>query len=159
MNETLKDALIVLICLIVGAAIVTIFPLITYDMPNDGIDPTAAVTAVRTDGRVNVNVVSSQKVDGTSRIACGSDSMGMDFGCNDKVYWRHILNQGEIYEPGEIYIFDTPYYNDTTTIHRLVKDCREGCFGLIFKGDNNLVADPVINESDVLYKVVMVEYR
>ena len=93
------------------------------------------------------------KVLTADKIGCGSDSMGLSFKCDDMVHTEKSFKL----EEGDVYIFKNK--NGTHVIHRLVKDCRQGCYGLIFKGDNNLYADNVVNESDILYRVTGVVYE
>lgn len=100
-------------------------------------------------------------------VACTSNSMGSTVSCMDKVYAddTHELREGSIY------VFRSPYdeNHSSTAIHRLVActtiddrivRCSEPSVEkVLFKGDANLVADPLVNKSDVLYRVRMVEYR
>ena len=86
-------------------------------------------------------------------VACGSDSMGLMMACGTVVYKQDIKDNE--FDEGRVYIYKK---ENKTVIHRLVKDCRQGCYGLIFKGDNNYKADTMVPEEDVLSKVIMVEY-
>lgn len=100
------------------------------------------------------NITTTPKV--TTRVSCNSDSMGLVVGCNDQLIMEEATEDNM--QEGSIYVFESPN-NNGTVVHRLVKDCRQSCTGLIFKGDNNYIADKVINQSDVLYKVEGVNYR
>jgi hypothetical protein len=99
--------------------------------------------------------VTLQKYDSISRVGCKSDSMGLSLDCNDRLYMRN-LKKNHTFTVGDIYIYQD---EDSVVVHRLVKCLDDGCNKLIFKGDNNHVADPIINRSDVVSKVVQVEYR
>lgn len=90
----------------------------------------------------------------TRGISCKSDSMGVFMGCSDHVELEDVDNL----DIGQIYVFNSPYNDSELVVHRLVQDCSDGCFGYIFKGDNNRYADPVINRSDILYRVKSLKF-
>ena len=77
--------------------------------------------------------------------------MGLTINCRDIAHYK----QSNI-EEGTIYVYKEAI-NQTKIIHRLVKDCRKGCYGLIFKGDNNMIGE-IVNESQILGKVTRVDY-
>lgn len=89
-----------------------------------------------------------------AEMSCESNSMYPVLTCGDEIDLEHIT---EFYE-GEIYYYENPKNTSQKIAHRLVKDCRQGCYGLIFKGDVNTKADPIINESYVKYRISGVKY-
>jgi hypothetical protein len=102
---------------------------------------------------LNLDTAELSKIDYVHKVACGSDSMGLTLNCGDKVYSR-ILENEEKLEIGSIYIYRS---SNHTIIHRLVKCLDEECSMTIFKGDNNRVAE-IVNRSEILYKVIKIEY-
>jgi len=106
----------------------------------------------------NINqelIIDGNTIDAILKVNCSSNSMGLGIRCNDRVYSNKVNNDDELFE-GNIYAFKNS--DNNTVVHRLVKDCTNGCYGYIFKGDNNLVADKVINKSDIKYKIISVKY-
>ena len=91
----------------------------------------------------------------TLHSQCISDSMGLIIDCRNELRAEDIKNKN--FNIGDIYIYRLSENN--TVIHRLVYDCRQGCFGLIFKGDNNYGADQPVNETQILYRVTGIEYK
>ena len=85
-------------------------------------------------------------------ISCGSNSMGLVLNCKDTVY----LKEEKRLREGELYVYEK---GNITVVHRLIKDCTRGCFGLIFKGDNNLKPDKIVNKSQILGRIVRVDYK
>lgn len=102
----------------------------------------------------NADIVEMQEIDGITNIACSSDSMGLLMNCGDRLYYKDLKTNDELVD-GEIYIFKSPYVNGTTAVHRLIWHNESHA---IFKGDNNLVADPLIHRSDVLKIIVGIKY-
>jgi hypothetical protein len=100
----------------------------------------------------------TQEIDGKTTVACGSDSMGLDFDCGDVLYYRNLKSNEELIE-GKIYLYKHPFEENKTISHRLVKDCSDGCYGMIFKGDNNLISDPIVKREDVQKEILGVEYK
>lgn len=103
----------------------------------------------------NVAEASLTKYDRVSYISCGSDSMGMAIRCTDKAYSRtDVLKPDQLIE-GRIYTFQR---DNTSVIHRLVK-CLDNCTNLVFKGDNNKVADEIVHYTQLTGRVEMIEYK
>ena len=90
-----------------------------------------------------------------SQITCDSQSMGLLLDCEDTVFSR-ILDDEEKLKEGKIYKYRNTkgYY----IIHRLVKCLDENCETLVFKGDNNFIADNIIQRSEVEHEVVQIRY-
>lgn len=105
---------------------------------------------------IDVDTAEMQKYDKIDKVACTSDSMGLTIDCEDRLYSQKVA-KNHIFKIGSIYIYREN--ENKSTVHRLVGCIDNDCTQLIFKGDNNRVADPIINRNDVLYEVVMVEYR
>jgi hypothetical protein len=89
--------------------------------------------------------------DSTSRVACGSDSMGLTVDCNDLLLLESVT-PGEVLE-GEVYTFQARDGN--RTVHRAAKCFEEYC---VFRGDNNAVGE-VVQRVDVTHRVTGVVYR
>lgn len=102
----------------------------------------------------NTKSINSSDIYIKSKIKCGSDSMGLIVDCKDTVYSK-LLESNESLKVGSMYIYKD---GKREVIHRLVKDCSVGCFGYIFKGDNNYRADNVIKRSDIVREVVQIGY-
>lgn len=105
-----------------------------------------------------VPIIRVQAVDAVSFVSCDSDSMSPALGCHDKLYLKKLKYYETVW-PGKTYIFNTPYDDNGTVVHRLMGCVDKKCTQLIFKGDRNRVADPLINRSDVLYEVVGVTFE
>lgn len=87
-------------------------------------------------------------------IGCGSDSMGVEYNCGQKIVGEEIKPGDKLY-PGMVYVYQK---NETlTVIHRLVLCLDEDCNMTVFKGDNNRVADPVVSRDKILYRVTSKE--
>ena len=90
-----------------------------------------------------------------SQISCDSQSMGLLLNCKDTIFSR-ILDEEEKLKEGKIYKYRSP--NGYYVIHRLVKCIDENCDLLVFKGDNNFIADTIIQRSEVEHEVVQIRY-
>jgi cytochrome c oxidase assembly protein Cox11 len=100
-----------------------------------------------------VGVVALDEYDATTKITCGSKSMGLVVGCNDRALLREIPVDSALIE-GHIYIYAV---ENRSVIHRFL-GCQDGkCEQLIFHGDNNRVAE-IIPRENVTYEVVGVLY-
>ena len=100
-----------------------------------------------TDASLKIEQIFNQGI-----ISCESSSMAPTMNCNDKIYFT----EDKLIE-GQIYVYESG--NGNNTVHRLVKDCRKGCYGLIFKGDYNLIADDIVQEEQIRGRVTSVTYR
>tara|TARA_Y100000310_G_scaffold29667_1_gene28201 strand:+ start:1640 stop:1999 length:360 start_codon:yes stop_codon:yes gene_type:complete len=103
------------------------------------------------DDDIVVNV--TKEVFVKTKISCKSDSMGMILDCRDEVHSRLITNSDKVKE-GRIYIYEK---DGKEIIHRLVK-CLYNCTVLVFKGDNNYIADNLVKRSQVIKEVVQIKY-
>ena len=101
-----------------------------------------------------LNLRSNEK---TIHTLCISDSMGLLIDCRNNINVEKVTDNN-ILELGNIYVYNSTMPNQTI-IHRYVLDCRQGCFGYIFKGDNNYGADEPVEQARVLYKVKSIEYK
>lgn len=90
----------------------------------------------------------------TSKINCKSDSMGLVMNCMDTIYSVKVYEKTKL-KLGRIYIYES---GNHTVVHRLVLDCSKGCYGYVFKGDNNYVAE-VVNRSQIIRKVYQVGFK
>ncbi len=89
-------------------------------------------------------------------VSCGSDSMGLVLDCNDIIYSKLVTDK-TILREGRIYSYRK---NSTANVvHRLILDCNDGCFGYIFKGDNNHRADDVVDRKQIIKEVYQTRYR
>ena len=90
-----------------------------------------------------------------SQVSCDSQSMGLLISCKDTLLSR-ILEEDEKLIEGRIYKYRSPsgYYK----VHRLVKCLDENCSTLVFKGDNNFRADPIVSRHKVEQEVVQIRY-
>jgi len=104
---------------------------------------------------VDVASVELTKLDGSIKVECGSDSMGLTFGCNDLLYYRDV-KKGEILVPGDIYIYRKD--DDNKVVHRLIECVDIDCELTVFKGDNNAVGE-LVERKNVLQKIESVRYR
>jgi len=95
------------------------------------------------------------KMDGSVRVQCGSDSMGLTFGCNDLLYYTEVKKDEELV-PGDIYIYRKD--DDSKVVHRLIECIDIDCNLTVFKGDNNAVGE-FVERKDVLQKIESVRYR
>lgn len=86
-------------------------------------------------------------------IGCKTNSMHPTLKCGDKLILRNVSDKEKLIA-SEIYIYR--YNNTKTIIHRLIKCLKDSC---IFKGDNNLYADKIVNRSNVLYKLIGVRFE
>ena len=93
--------------------------------------------------------------DAVNRVSCSSDSMGQVLDCGDLLYISTKIISPEQMVIGDIYTFNQ---GNSSIVHRLIK-CMDNCTKLIFKGDNNRIADPIVSIEDVTGKVIMVKYR
>lgn len=84
-------------------------------------------------------------------VGCNSDSMGLVLNCNDKLDLEKFTGDIEL---GEIYIYRKP---NKTVVHRAAF-CIENCSMVVFRGDNNPKGE-IVNRSDIIYRVIGVEYR
>jgi len=94
---------------------------------------------------VDFERVELTKVDGSVKVSCGSDSMGLTFGCGDLLYYRDVKKNEELM-PGDIYIYRKD--NDTKVVHRLIECVDIDCNLTVFKGDNNAVGE-LVERKDV----------
>ena len=104
---------------------------------------------------VDFERVELTKYDGVIKVQCGSDSMGLTFGCGDLLYYRDVKKNEELV-PGDIYIYRKDDGNKT--VHRLVECVDIDCNLTVFKGDNNAVGE-LVNRSNVIQKIESVRYR
>ena len=88
------------------------------------------------------------------KLGCSSDSMGLSLNCGD-VQYSNFVNSSSYLETGEIYVYKR---DNKSIVHRLVYCLDSDCNSTIFKGDNNEVAE-LVNRSEIVAKVVMVEYK
>ena len=93
----------------------------------------------------------------TIHSQCISDSMGMIIDCRNDIKVKRVVDKDNL-AIGNIYVYNSTVPNKTI-IHRLILDCRLGCYGYIFKGDNNYGADEPVDKSKVLYEVKSIEYQ
>lgn len=89
-------------------------------------------------------------------FCCGSMSPTINVG--DRVFFVNFTNQS--LREGDIVIYRDPLNVSRRITHRIVKIVGEGSGALfVVKGDNNLVADPVVlNVSDIERLVTKVEF-
>jgi hypothetical protein len=87
------------------------------------------------------------------RVGCNSSSMGLTLRCGD------ILDI-ERYDGGELEIGRIYTYQDgnESIVHRIVACQDKNCNLVIFKGDNNQIAE-FVNKTQITGKVLGVEYR
>ena len=104
---------------------------------------------------VDVESVELTKLDGSVKVECGSDSMGLTFGCNDLLYYRDV-GKNEKLVPGDIYIYRKD--DDNKVVHRLIECVDIDCNLTVFKGDNNAVGE-LVERNNVLQKIESVRYR
>jgi len=104
---------------------------------------------------VDFGNVDFAKMDGSIRVKCGSDSMGLTFGCGDLLYYRDI-KKNEKLTPGDIYIYRKD--NDTKVVHRLIECVDIDCNLTVFKGDNCAVGE-LVERNQVIQKIESVRYR
>ena len=104
---------------------------------------------------VDVESVELTKLDGSVKVECGSDSMGLTFGCNDLLYYRDV-GKNEKLVPGDIYIYRKD--DDNKVVHRLIECVDIDCNLTVFKGDNNAVGE-LVERDNVLQKIESVRYR
>ena len=104
---------------------------------------------------VDFDKVELAKMDGSVRVQCGSDSMGLTFGCNDLLYYTEVKKDEELV-PGDIYIYRKD--DDSKVVHRLIECIDIDCNLTVFKGDNNAVGE-FVERKDVLQKIESVRYR
>lgn len=105
--------------------------------------------------KVNIAETADISIERHQDIKCSSHSMRPTFDCYDDIYTRKVSDD-EILTIGKIYIYEIEE-EDKRNIHRLIGCADEECTKLIFKGDNNLIADPIIDRSavrDVVTKVI-----
>jgi hypothetical protein len=99
-----------------------------------------------------IEAVSPTEREYSSTVKCGSDSMGLIFGCDNKVTGEYV-NEGDGLVLGDIYV----YQDDTEpVIHRLVYINNDG--SLIMKGDNNYIAEKIDREQ-IISHVTRIEYK
>ena len=118
-------------------------------------NPTKAETIYLLDEGKKIVNISSTEVFLISNIECTSQSMGLLFSCRDTIYSK-LLNENSTLTEGKIY----KYMNEKgyLIVHRLVKCLDETCQKLIFKGDNNYVADKIIDRNSVVEEVIQVRF-
>jgi len=104
---------------------------------------------------VDVETVEIVKLDGSVKVGCGSDSMGLTFGCDDLLYYRDVKRNEEL-TPGDIYIYRKD--NESKVVHRLIECVDVDCELMVFKGDNNAVGE-LVERKQVLQKIESVRYR
>ena len=104
---------------------------------------------------VDFDKVELAKMDGSTKVKCGSDSMGLTFGCSDILYYRDVGKNEELI-PGDIYIYRKD--DGGKVVHRLIECVDIDCNLTVFKGDNNAVGE-LIERKDVLQKVESVRYK
>lgn len=90
-------------------------------------------------------------------VGCDSDSMGLVIDCLNRHYVKEVAGESDMVL-GQIYVFNRSEDN-TPTMHRYVLDCTDGCFGYIFKGDNNYIADDPVPSDKIRYHLVEVRYE
>ena len=95
------------------------------------------------------------KMDGSVRVQCGSDSMGLTFGCGDLLYYTDVKKDEELV-PGNIYIYRKE--DGGKVVHRLIECVDVDCELTVFKGDNNAVGE-LVERNNVLQKIESVRYR
>ena len=104
---------------------------------------------------VDIEAVEITKLDGSIKVSCGSDSMGLTFGCGDLLYYRDVKRDEELL-PGEIYVYRKD--DETKVVHRLVECVDVDCELMVFKGDNNAVGE-LVEREQVTKKIESVRYR
>jgi len=104
---------------------------------------------------VDFERVELTKYDGVIKVQCGSDSMGLTFGCDDLLYYRDVKKNEELVL-GDIYIYIKE--DGGKTVHRLIECVDIDCNLTVFKGDNNAVGE-LVNKSNVIRKIEGVRYR
>jgi hypothetical protein len=101
-----------------------------------------------------MEVVEEHTYDAIGRVECATASMEPSLECNDVLYKMRVKKDDPVY-PGEVYTYNR---GNNSIVHRLVK-CLDNCTRLVFKGDNNDVADDIVDRSKArLYKVEKVRY-
>ena len=95
------------------------------------------------------------KMDGSVRVQCGSDSMGLTFRCGDLLYYTDVKKDEELV-PGNIYIYRKE--DGGKVVHRLIECVDVDCELTVFKGDNNAVGE-LVERNNVLQKIESVRYR
>ncbi len=103
----------------------------------------------------DISTVDSTDIYLKSRISCKSDSMGLIINCKDIVY-SQLLGLNDTMVEGRIYIYKK---GAKEVIHRLVKCLDDSCNEMIFKGDNNYIADKLVLRSQIVKEVVQIGYR
>lgn len=116
-----------------------------------GVSVDFSTTQIAQDLSASFDVVNYDYI---SRVGCSSNSMGTTFHCGDILYKAEVDAVDNL-TIGSIYVYQ---FGNITVVHRLVQCVDEDCNLTVFKGDNNYKAE-FVNRSDILYKVVRVEYR
>jgi len=94
--------------------------------------------------------------DRVSHVSAESDSMGLMMQGYDGLYSINISNTEM--QLGYVYTFIDDEDNKSFIIHRYVYDCTDGCYGYIFKGDNNRKAE-LVQPHRVVSRLKSIEYR
>lgn len=87
-------------------------------------------------------------------ISCETQSMGLTLNCKDNLF-TELITESSVLIEGDIYIYNR---NGQTIVHRLVKCLDNQCNQSIFKGDNNYVADDIVEKSQIFAKVYGIEF-
>ncbi len=87
-------------------------------------------------------------------ISCDSQSMGLSLNCKDSLFTELVTENSMLIE-GDIYIYTK---NEKIIVHRLVKCLDDQCNRSIFKGDNNYVADDIVEKSKIFARVYGLEF-
>lgn len=90
------------------------------------------------------------------KMSCESDSMGITLRCNDKLTGIRVKPTDKI-QLGDIYTYSVEGKNDSI-VHRAVLCEDENCSVIIFKGDNNLIAEKV-DRTQIQYHIRQVNLR
>lgn len=100
--------------------------------------------------------VQAMVVDEWSWVGCETRSMYPTLGCDDRLMLQDFHYKDHSVILGEIYIFVSPYTENRTVVHRAIwmNDTH-----VLFKGDNNDIADPMIAKEHIRSLVVGVKYN
>lgn len=92
-----------------------------------------------------------------STLTCSGSMLPM-LDCGDLLYGRYVSDD-EYLKTGGVYVYNgTPTLMSERVVHRLIGCANDDCSLLVFKGDHNEYADPVVDRSDLLWEVEYVRF-
>lgn len=103
--------------------------------------------------KINVPVFEQ---DYETTVLCGSDSMGLIFGCNTTIKGDYYY-VGDDLEIGGIYTYYSDPERTKAYIHRLIFVFDGGEF-VLMKGDNNYYPE-IVSTKDIIARVYELDYR